>query len=86
LTASTARPSLDELKTHWLTAGFTHIHATELTASMTYEDFSDFWSPILSGSTPMSAIVAGLPMAAREAVRRKVMHIVPGAADGSSLR
>jgi ubiquinone/menaquinone biosynthesis C-methylase UbiE len=77
--------SLDELKTHWLTAGFAHIHATELTATMTYEDFSDFWAPILSGSTPMSAIVAGLPLAAREAVRRKVMEIVPGAADGSSF-
>jgi hypothetical protein len=77
--------SLDELKTHWLAAGFAHIQTTDLTATMTYKDFSDFWSPILSGSTPMSAIVAGLPPAAREAVRWKVMEIVPGAADGGSF-
>jgi hypothetical protein len=74
--------SLAELEDSWRAAGFEGIETGRLTVTLSYAGFSDLWSPILSGSTPSTALIAALPSDTREAVGRKLMQILPGAVGG----
>jgi ubiquinone/menaquinone biosynthesis C-methylase UbiE len=75
--------SLAELEDCWRAAGLEDIETARLSVTLAYESFSDLWSPILSGSTPTTAVIAALPADAQEAVARKLMEIFPGALGGS---
>jgi ubiquinone/menaquinone biosynthesis C-methylase UbiE len=77
--------SLAELEDSWRAAGFEDIETTRLSVTLSYENFSDLWSPILSGSTPTTALIAALPADARDAVGRNLMKILPGALGGGSF-
>jgi ubiquinone/menaquinone biosynthesis C-methylase UbiE len=70
--------SLAELQQYWTSAGLEDIETTLLTVTLSYENFADFWSPLLSGSTPMTALVASLPSDAREAVSRRLRETLIG--------
>jgi hypothetical protein len=74
--------SLAELEDAWGAVGFEGIESARLTVTLSYEGFSDLWSPILSGPTPATALIAALPSDTREAVGRKLMEILPGARGG----
>jgi ubiquinone/menaquinone biosynthesis C-methylase UbiE len=77
--------SLAELEDSWRVAGFEDIETTRLSVTLSYESFSDLWSPILSGSTPTTALIAALPADTREAVGRKLMERFSGALGGSTF-
>ena len=44
---------------------------------------TSFWQPLLSGSTPVTAAVAALPLEARDAVHRRLKERLLGADDGA---
>jgi ubiquinone/menaquinone biosynthesis C-methylase UbiE len=61
--------TLTELQQRWASAGLAEIEAAYLPVALPFADFADFWLPVLSASTPTTALVAELPTNAREAVR-----------------
>lgn len=70
--------SLIELRRQWSSAGLEDIETARLGVTLSYASFVDFWSPLLSGSTAMTTLVATLPSDAREAVRRRLKETIVG--------
>jgi len=61
-----------ELRRCWEEAGLVEVETTRLVVTLGYDRFDDLWQPLLAGSTPVTAAVAGLPPDARDAVRRRL--------------
>jgi ubiquinone/menaquinone biosynthesis C-methylase UbiE len=69
---ATAFASEAELRQHWEGAGFADVGTARLVTTLCYASFDDLWQPLLSGSTPVTAAVAALPLDARDEVRRRL--------------
>jgi hypothetical protein len=54
---------------HWVSFGLRDIQTACLSVTLPFIDFADFWLPVVSGSTPTTALVASLPKNARDAVK-----------------
>jgi ubiquinone/menaquinone biosynthesis C-methylase UbiE len=85
---ATAFASEAELRQHWEAAGLADVETARLATTLPYASFDDLWQPLIGGSTPVTAAVAGLPPEAREQVRRRLrMRLVSGGRNGAfSLR
>jgi ubiquinone/menaquinone biosynthesis C-methylase UbiE len=77
--------SLHELEAAWGLAGLRDVETARLTITLSYKNFADFWSPVLAGSTPTTAIVAALPPDTQEAVGRELKEFVPDARNGGAF-
>jgi SAM-dependent methyltransferase len=64
-------------------AGLERVATVGLTIPTVFRDFEDYWQPFLGGTGPAPAYVAGLPEAAREALRRRLEETLPTSADGA---
>ena len=74
----------DELRRHWEAAGFAEVETVRLAVTVSYGSFTDFWQPVLGGSTPATAAVASLPVPAQDAVRRHLRRtFLDGRRDGA---
>ena len=63
----------------------TDVEAGGVEVSTRFEDFDDYWEPFLAGQGPAGAYVAGLPDAARAALRDEVARTLgPGPFDLSA--
>jgi ubiquinone/menaquinone biosynthesis C-methylase UbiE len=71
-----------ELRQHWQAAGLREVETARLVTTRTYASFDDLWQPLLSGSTPVTAAVAALPLDARHEVHRRLKERLLGR-DGS---
>jgi SAM-dependent methyltransferase len=67
-----------ELRAAWEAAGLASVETARLAVTLSYGGFAELWRPLLGASTPMSALVASLPPAAREAVRRRLRGTMLG--------
>jgi SAM-dependent methyltransferase len=73
-----------ELRQHWQAAGLREVETARLVTTRTYASFDDLWQPLLSGSTPVTAAVAALPLDARPEVHRRLRERLLGRSrDGS---
>lgn len=61
-----------ELRALLRECGLTGIEETYVSIPLEFASFDDFWEPILAGSTPRTARIAGLPPAKKAAVREWV--------------
>jgi ubiquinone/menaquinone biosynthesis C-methylase UbiE len=77
--------SLNELEAAWGLAGLQEVETARLAITLSFKNFADFWSPVLAGSTPTTAIVATLPPDTREAVGRKLKELIPEARNGGAF-
>lgn len=76
--------TLAELRQHWASGGLREIATAELPVTLRFADFADFWLPVLSASTPTTALVASLPADARDAVSLHLRRVLLGSRpDGS---
>jgi ubiquinone/menaquinone biosynthesis C-methylase UbiE len=69
---ATAFASEAELRQHWEAAGLEDLETARLVTTLSYASFDDFWQPLLSGSTPVTAAVAALPLDARDEVHQRL--------------
>jgi len=76
---------LAELRQHWGSARLAEIETTYLPVDLPFADFADFWLPVLSASTPTTALVASLPADARDAVRLHLCRALLGCGRNSSF-
>jgi ubiquinone/menaquinone biosynthesis C-methylase UbiE len=78
-----ARPfaSEAELREHWEVAGLTDAETARLVVVLPYDSFADLWRSLSSGSTPMLALLAALPLPAREVVRTQLSLQLAGGRD-----
>ena len=60
----------------WQRAGLEDVDGSRVTVSTDFEDFDDYWEPFLQGQGPAGVYVAGLPDAARAALRDEVAATV----------
>jgi hypothetical protein len=60
----------------WQRAGLADVVGGGLEVSTTFADLDDYWQPFLRGQGPAGAYVAGLPDAARAALRAEVAATV----------
>jgi len=82
--AGRAFATLAELRLHWASGGLREIATAELPVTLRFADFTDFWLPVLSASTPTTALVASLPADARDAVSLRLRRVLLGSGpDGS---
>jgi SAM-dependent methyltransferase len=74
---------LEGLRKLWQDAGLQSIDSGSLTIRMEYEDFEDYWQPLLLGQGPVGSYVEALDPALRELIRERVrLAYLSGAADG----
>lgn len=68
----TSRVFTDEpdLQHAWRQAGFNEVAVTRIGVTRRFADFDALWRPLLSGPTPSTMMLAALPAAEREAVRK----------------
>ena len=65
-------------------AGLDDIETARLVATLSYASFGDLWQPLRSGSTPVTAVVAALPLDACDEVHRRLAEGLFGKSrDGS---
>jgi ubiquinone/menaquinone biosynthesis C-methylase UbiE len=64
--------SLGELDQYWSAVGLEDVETARLAVTLSYANFREFWLPLLSGSTPLTEVVASLPSNARKAVRERL--------------
>jgi len=60
----------------WQRAGLLDVDGSRVTVSTDFQDFDDYWEPFLQGQGPAGVYVAGLPDAARAALRDEVAATV----------
>jgi SAM-dependent methyltransferase len=60
----------------WHRAGLEGVDGSRVKVSTGFADFDDYWEPFLQGQGPAGAYVAGLPDAARAALRDEVAATV----------
>ena len=65
------------------TAGLPDITSYEIDVPTTFRDFDDYWTPFLGGQGPGPGYCTGLPDAARERLRRRLVDTLPTEADGT---
>lgn len=58
-----------ELRALWRECGLTDIEEAFISIPLEFASFDDLWEPVLAGSTPRTAHIAGLPPAKRAAAR-----------------
>lgn len=58
-----------ELRALWQQSGLAAVEEASLEMPLAFASFDDFWQPVLAGSTPVTALIAGLPPDKREAVK-----------------
>lgn len=83
--ASTIRPMTrpGELASAFADAGLVDVKETMLTIRMDFENFDDFWLPLLHGQGTLAQFLSELPASVSEAVKAKVLEAyLCGSADG----
>jgi SAM-dependent methyltransferase len=73
----------DALAALFADAGLTGVERRSIVTPLAFRDFDDLWEPFLGAQGPAPAYVAGLPDAARDALRERLRASLPVAADGS---
>lgn len=69
----------------WQRSGLEDVDGSRVTVSTDFVDFDDYWEPFLAGQGPAGVYVAGLPDAARAALRDEVAKTLgPGPFDLSA--
>jgi len=77
--------SLGELDQYWSSVGLEDVETARLAVTLSYANFREFWLPLLSGSTPLTAVVASLPSNARKAVRERLKLAISNGSHDSSF-
>lgn len=80
----TRNEDLMELARRWTAAGLSNVKAARLEFTMPFHSFEEFWTPFMSGATPLSAFAARVNRAANgelETLYQKRLRTVR--ADGS---
>ena len=63
-----------ELATLWKKEGLENVREAELTATLSFACFDDYWQPFLLGQGPVGAYVASLSNDARSALEERLRH------------
>lgn len=74
------RGRLEELFT---SAGLTAVQCSGLTIRTRFRSFDDYWTPLLGGTGPAPAFLAGLATVGRNRLRSALAESLPVASDGS---
>ena len=73
----------DGLPALWHDAGLAAVERSSITIRMEYDDFADYWEPLLGGQGPVGAYVEGLPAERRRLIEERVRAaFLSGAPDG----
>ena len=73
----------DGLPALWHDAGLAAVERGSITIRMEYDDFADYWEPLLGGQGPVGAYVEGLPTERRRLIEERVRAaFLSGAPDG----
>lgn len=73
----------DELEGVIGDAGFTRVESHEVTVSMVFPDFDDYWRPLLGRQGPASHLLGDLAPDDRDALGEALRAVVPIESDGS---
>jgi SAM-dependent methyltransferase len=74
---------LEGLRKLWQDAGLQSVDAGSLTIRMVFQDFEDYWQPLLLGQGPVGSYVEALDPGLRELIRERVrLAYLSGAVDG----
>jgi len=73
----------DRLEAVWHGAGLVDVTTTAIDVPTPFVDFDDYWSPFLGGQGPAPGYVQSLDDDHRTALRERLRHTLPTAADGS---
>ncbi len=63
--------------------GLAHVQTEALVAAIYFQDFEDFWQPLLGGVGPVPGYIAGLDGQARIDLKESLRERLPMAVDGS---
>jgi SAM-dependent methyltransferase len=73
----------DGLPALWHDAGLAAVERSSITIRMEYDDFADYWEPLLGGQGPVGAYVEGLPTERRRLIEERVRAaFLSGSPDG----
>jgi SAM-dependent methyltransferase len=64
-------------------AGMRHIEAGQIEIRTHFQNFDDYWNPLLGKQGPAPSYVAGLPDARRTNLRERLRQTLPSSPDGS---
>ena len=73
----------ERLERLWRDGQLGDVQTDAITVPTVFEDFDDYWQPFLGGQGPAPTYVASLDDRARTALRDRLRHALPSAADGT---